>query len=151
MSISQWLFKDLQTAKKYLFFKLHRRYQQVSGNEPHGYYDWRNSYYQVNEATHRQILQSVLDSHNLPEWLNSLDVFESLVDLPFVQRRFFKNFTEDEFRCRVRENRSLFQKIGHGRYRLKHPAVVEYLRVRDALAQKNTDFKFIDSSPVKQI
>lgn len=146
MSISDWLFRDLDNAKRYLFYKLHRRYRQVTGQETHGYYDWRNTSYVVSESRRRKILNSILLDSDLPDWLHDVDLFESLVDLPFIQRRFFKHFSEMEFRCRVRENPGLFQKIGHGRYRLKHAAVPEYRKVREALALQNELQTFIDSS-----
>nr|WP_321496315.1 hypothetical protein [uncultured Methanolobus sp.] len=142
-TLSDNFLRNIETTKKYFYFKLYRRYQQVSGTLEHGYYTWRNSEFNIAEDTKIRILKSVLDSYDdLPYWIKEVSFFDSLVDQDFVRRSFFKNFTEMQFRYRVRENPELFTKIGRGKYRLLHPAVLEYRKVRNSLS--SVDLPAID-------
>ena len=140
-TIGDYLLDDLELTKQYLYYKLHRRYNQINGLKNdlggvvphHGYYDWRNSPVTIKQGYIRSTLKGLLNSQkDLPDWLKDIQLFDVLVDQEFLDRKFFRNLTEKEYRIRV-NNDPLFQKIGHGRYRLNHPAVKEYRKVRSAL------------------
>jgi hypothetical protein len=132
-SLSDYFLEDLDLIKKYLYFKLYRRYEQINGILEHGYYDWRNQDYVISDSKVLDILKSVLDSFDdLPSWLKDVDLFSSIIDQDFLTRSFFKNLTAMQFRLRVRGD-PIFRKISHGKYRLIHPAVQEFRRVRDSL------------------
>ena len=131
--ISDYFFDDLPLIKEYLYYKLHRRYDQINGTSEHGYYDWRNASVDLSEYQTVGILSGLLHRHHdLPIWLKDVKLFDVLVDQEFITRKFFTNLTDEQFRFRVNKD-PLFTKTGHGRYRLDHPAVREYRKVRDAL------------------
>ena len=131
--ISDYFIDDPKLAKKYLYYKLHRRYDQINGISEHGYYDWRNAPVEFSEYRVEGVLSGLLHRHlDLPLWLKDVKLFDVLVDQEHLTRKFFSNLTNEEFRFRVNKD-PLFTKTGHGRYRLNHPAVPEYRKVRDAL------------------
>ncbi|WP_340819059.1 hypothetical protein [Methanolobus sp. WCC4] len=133
-SLSDYFLEDLDLIKKYLFFKLHRRYDQINGLLDHGYYNWLNDDHLIDDELKREVLQGVLDSFDdLPQWLKDVDLFDSLVDQEYLTKAFFQNLSERKYRSRVRED-PIFKKISHGRYRLIHDAVPAYLLARQSLA-----------------
>ncbi|NPE27621.1 hypothetical protein HNV12_06475 [Methanococcoides sp. SA1] len=146
MPIGEWFFVNLELTKQYFFYKLHRRYEQINGSLEHGYYDWRNASVDVNQNFKCYALSTLLAGTDLPEWLKDVQLFDALVDQDYLTKRFFRNLTDQEYRYRVREEPELFEKTGHGRYRLKHDAVRQYRQVRNALNSPDRDFTFIDSS-----
>ena len=132
-TISDYFIDDLELTKKYLYYKLHRRYDQMDGTSEHGYYDWRNSSVDLSKYRIHATLTNVLQDYpDLPSWLKDVKQFDVLVDQEHLTRKFFTNLSKKQYELRVQRD-PLFQKTGHGRYRLDHPAVLAYRKVRDAL------------------
>ncbi|HAE43014.1 MAG TPA: hypothetical protein DCG34_08885 [Clostridiales bacterium] len=149
LTISDYFLENLDLTKKYLYFKAHRRYQQISGLSDNDYYNWRNEDFIIPPEIIERHLTSVLYRHenDLPDWLLDVHTFNLMVDQDYFTRSHFKHFTEKQWRLRVREN-ELFHKKSHGQYRLIHPAVQEYRKVRDSLvsSKKPTLDELLQSS-----